>query len=175
VRLLSFLAVLAVLGGVAYAGREAISKTVRDIQDNLSGDYVHAQQMVTWNEIDGRGAAKSLDRGGVTSWSAKVPGNTGDQYLEADFEKPFRLVYMFIGGSASTNAEERLPTKMEIITAGGGSEQISLTSIELQDVAELQRFYIGADGVSKVRIRILKSTVPEDESVSVAEVQFWGW
>ncbi|MET1088456.1 MAG: hypothetical protein ABWY04_15270 [Arthrobacter sp.] len=177
-RLVSFLAVLGLLGGAAYAGREAITNTIRDVQDNLWGAEVHAQRMIASSEAPGRAAALTIDGNGMKSWSAAVPGNTADEYLEAEFEKPIRLLYMFISGGPSNNAEvfrtERRPTKMEIVTYGRENEQISLTGIELQDVSTAQRFYVSADEVSKIKIRILESTGPAEASVSVAEVQFWG-
>jgi hypothetical protein len=119
----------------------------------------------------------AIDRNTGNSWSAAVSGNTSDQFLEARFEKPFRLSYVFISGGASDAPEafarERWPIRMEIVAIRSDGETTT-GPIELKDVASEQGYYVGADQVTSVRLRILESKGPDDKAVAVAEVQFLG-
>lgn len=177
VRLVSFLGVLAILGGAGYAGRDALATALTRVQDEVLDGDIRAQDMTASSSAPARDPKLAIDGNPGKSWAAGVPGNTSDQYLEVWFERPFRLSYVFISAGASDAPEafarERWPVKIEV-TAIRPDGELAAGPFELQDVASKQNFYVGLDVVSSVRIKILESKGPNDQAVAVAEVQFLG-
>jgi hypothetical protein len=176
-RLVSFLAVLGVLGGAAYVGWESVRAAVARAQDELMDGNILAQDMTASSSAPSRDPKLTIDRNTGNSWAAAVPGNTSDQYLDAWFEKPFRLSYIFISGGASDApeafAKERWPIKIEVVVSRPDG-QSTAGPFELDDEASKQSFYVGLDVATSVRIKILESKGPEGAPVAVAEVQFLG-
>lgn len=180
-RSVSLLAVVGLFGGAAYLGREAIAAAVLRVQDELGDAEILAQRMTaTLPSAPGRGPDLAIDRTPDRSWASEGPGdasNAEPETLEATFESPFRLSYVVISGGASNVPEifkkERWPVKVEIIAARKDGEPTSRT-FELKDESAPQAFYVGADQVSLVKLRILESRGPAGARVSVAEVQFAG-
>jgi hypothetical protein len=177
VRLVSFLAVLGVLGGAAYVARGTIATAVARVQDEVLDGEKLAQDMTASSSAPTRQPKLAIDRNTGNSWAANVPGNTSDQYLEAWFEKPFRLSYLAITAGASDGpeafAKERWPVKIEV-TAVRPDGEATAGPFELNDVTTKQTFYVGLDVVSSIKIKILESKGPSDRAVAVAEVQFTG-
>jgi hypothetical protein len=177
VGLVSFLAVMGLLGGAAYLGREAINGAVALVQDNLLSADVRAQNASASSSAQDRLPELAIDTLEDRSWAAGVPGNTSDQYLDFSFEREFRLVHVFISGGASKDQnvfiKERRPRNVEI-TAVQPDGEVTVEKFELQDVTARQTLSFLADRVSAVRLMILDSTGPEDAPVAIAEVQFSG-
>jgi hypothetical protein len=177
-RSVSFLAVVGLFGGAAYLGQGAIAAAVVRVQDNLQSGPLHAQSITASSSAPDRGPDLAIDGTRDRSWAAAAPGTGNGETLEARFEKPWRLTYVFIRGGASEATEawnkERRPVRVEIITKRQDGEPTTLLPVDLQDVTGPQRFYVGADEVSTVTFKILESTGPPDARVSVAELQFFG-
>jgi hypothetical protein len=154
-----------------------IAAAVVRAQDELQDREVLAQGMTATSSAPDRGPELAIDHTSDRSWAAGAPGNVGAD-LTAAFEKPFRLTYVVISGGASNVRgefiKERRPASVEIIASSADGGQQTSRTVELQDVVSPQNFYIGADQVTAVTVRILASSGPEGEPVSVAEVQFAG-
>jgi hypothetical protein len=160
--------VLGVLGGAAYAGKDAIAGGVERVQDILFSGNERAIKATASSAAPDRGADLVIDTFSNRSWAAGVTGNTADQYLDITFEREIRLTYIFVTGGP---ASERRPRSVELIALQADGEH-PIKTLALMDVAERQAFYIGADRVSSVRFKILESSGPEEAPVSVAEIQF---
>ena len=177
VRLVSFLAVLGVLGGAAYAGRGAIDTAVAQVQDRFLSSDKRATSVTASSSQPDRLPDFAIDTFSNRSWAAGVAGNTSDQFLDFVFEREFRLTQIFITGGASDDSnvfiKDRRPLNVEV-TAVQADGQPKIENFELKDVKERQPFSIVADRVSAVRLRILDSTGPEEAPVAIAEVQFSG-
>jgi len=177
VRLVSFLAVLGVLGGAAYAGRATIDTAVAQVQDRFLSSDKRATSVTASSSQPDRLPDFAIDTFSNRSWAAGVAGNTSDQFLVFVFEREFRLTQIFITGGASDDSnvfiKDRRPLKVEV-TAVQADGQPKIENFELKDVKERQPFSIVADRVSAVRLRILDSTGPEEAPVAIAEVQFSG-
>lgn len=177
VRLVSFLAVLGVLGGAAYAGRSTIDTAVAQVQDRFLSSDKRATSVTASSSQPDRLPDFAIDTFSNRSWAAGVAGNTSDQFLDFVFEREFRLTQIFITGGASDDSnvfiKDRRPLKVEV-TAVQADGQPKIENFELKDVKERQPFSIVADRVSAVRLRILDSTGPEEAPVAIAEVQFSG-
>jgi hypothetical protein len=168
VRLVSILAVLGVLGGAAYAGRDAIAGGVERVQDVLfSGNEGDMKATASSSALD-RGAELAIDTFKNTSWAAGVTGNTADQYLDITFEREIRVTYIYVTGGPDT---ERRPRSVELVAfhADGGQ---TVRAFALMNVMARQDFYVGIDRVSSVRFKILDSSGPAEAPVAVAEIQF---
>ena len=168
VRLVSFLAVLGVLGGAAYAGKDAIAGGVERVQDILFSGDERAIKATASSSARDRGADLAIDTFKNTSWAAGVTGNTADQYLDITFEREIRLTYIYVTGVPDS---ERRPRSVEIIALEADGEH-PIKTFALMDVSARQDVYVGADRVSSVRFRILDSSGPEEAPVAVAEIQF---
>lgn len=177
VRLVSFLVFLGIIGGGSYLGREAIAGAFVRVEDELTDVTVLAQGMTASSSANERSPELAIDGTPDRSWSAKLPGPDPVEILTAHFEKPFRLSYVIISGGASNVPEvfskERWPVKVEITAVGMDERQTSVT-VDLADVGTPQGFYVGADMVSRVELKILASKGPPDMPVAVSEVQFSG-
>ena len=174
---MSFLAVLGLYGGAAYLGRDVIAAGVNRTQDEVIGFSEHrAEKIEATSQKDDRSPGLANDGFSNRSWASKAGEDLGAE-LTAAFDSPFRLSYVVISPGASNVRDvflkERRPLKMEITAVradGGEASRI----VGLQDNESRQSFYIGADEVSVVRIKILETTGPEGAPVSVAEIQFAG-
>lgn len=177
VRLVSFLAVLGVLGGAAYAGRDTIDTAVAQVQDRFLSSDKRATSVTASSSQPDRLPDFAIDTFSNRSWAAGVAGNTSDQFLDFVFEREFRLTQIFITGGASDDSnvfiKDRRPRNVEV-TAVQADGQPKIENFELKDVKERQAFSIAANRVSTVRLRILDSMGPEDAPVAIAEVQFSG-
>ncbi|MBA4101933.1 MAG: hypothetical protein C0488_06825 [Arthrobacter sp.] len=176
-RLVSFLAVLGVLSGAAYAGRGTIDTAVAQVQDRFLSSDKRATSVTASSSQPDRLPDFAIDTFSNRSWAAGVAGNTSDQFLDFVFEREFRLTQIFITAGASDDSnvfiKDRRPLKVEV-TAVQADGQPKIENFELKDVKERQPFSIVADRVSAVRLRILDSTGPEEAPVAIAEVQFSG-
>jgi ribosomal protein L40E len=177
-RSVSFLTVMGLFGGVAYLGRDVIAAAVARVQDELLEDReVFAQGMTATSRAPDRGPELAIDSYSNRSWAAGAPGHVSAD-LEAAFASPFRLTYVVISGGASDEQDvffkERRPASVEIIASRTDGGQQTSRTVKLQDVPGPQSFYVGADQVSAVTLKILSSNGPEEAPVSVAEVQFAG-
>ncbi|MCU1517887.1 MAG: hypothetical protein JWQ75_2608 [Pseudarthrobacter sp.] len=173
----SLLTVTGLFAGVAYAGRDVIARSVMRGVDEIREEAIPAQTKTSSTPAGGREADKAFD-GTVRSWASDGSFEPGADYLEAGFERPFRLTYVVItcvapSADRSTLTEQR-PTKVEIVATRGDGQGSSLTVV-IPDVSGSKSFYFGADGISTVRLNILETTGPAGASVSVADVQFAGW
>ncbi|MCU1566717.1 MAG: hypothetical protein JWQ56_1654 [Pseudarthrobacter sp.] len=168
VRLVSFLAVLGVLGGAAYAGKDGIAGGVERVQDILFSGNERAIKATASSSRPDRGAELAIDTFKITSWAAGVTGNTADQYLDITFEREIRLTYIYVTGGPDS---ERRPRSVEIIALQADGER-PIKTFALMDVPARQDFYVGADRVSSVRFKILESSGPAEAPVAVAEIQF---
>jgi hypothetical protein len=182
-KLVSFLAVLGLLGGAAYVGRDAIDAAVAQVQDRfLSSDKRAKSVTASSSQLD-RLPDFAIDTFSDRSWAAAVAGNTDDQFLDFVFEREFRLTQIVITGGASNDSnvfiKDRRPRNVEVIAGQADgqtpiAEFAPVAKFELKDITESQSFNIVADRVSAVRVRILDSTGPEEAPVAIAEVQFSG-
>lgn len=177
VRLVSLLAVIGLLGGAAYAGREAITAGLAQVQDKFFSADVRAKSITASSSQPDRPADFAIDTFSNRSWAAGVAGNTSDQFLDILFERPFRLAQIFVSGGASDDAnvfiKERRPRNVEVTAVQTDGQRIT-KGFELKDVKERQTFYMGVDQVSEVQLKILDSTGPDEAPVAIAEVQFSG-
>ena len=177
VRLVSFLAVLGVLGGAAYVGRGTIDIAAAQVQDRFLSSVKRATSVTASSSQPDRLPDFAIDTYSNRSWAAGVTGNTSDQFLDFVFEREFRLTQISINGGASDDSnvfiKDRRPRNVQV-TAIQADGQPKIENFELKDVKEGQPFSIVADRVSAVRLRILDSTGPEEAPVAIAEVQFSG-
>ncbi|WP_142031065.1 NADase-type glycan-binding domain-containing protein [Arthrobacter sp. SLBN-112] len=176
-RLVSFLAVLGILGGAAYAWRGTIDTAVAQVEDRFLSSDMRAKSITASSSQPDRLPDFAIDTFSDRSWAAGVAGNNGDQYLDFAFEREFRLTQIVISGGASKDSnvaiKERRPRNVEV-TAGQAEGQSTTERFQLKDKTESQTFNIAADRVTAVRLRILDSTGPEEAPVAIAEVQFLG-
>jgi ribosomal protein L40E len=173
----SLVTVMGLFAGAAYVGRDVIVAAVLRAVDEILEKPIPAQKMTASNFAPGRDPDRARDGSAVDSWASDGPGDARGAYLEASFDRSFRLTYVVIDGGASSVREdfdkERRPAKVEIIAFRNDGSQPTLT-VDLADVSASQYFYFGADGVTNVRLNILETKGPPGARVSVAEVRFAG-
>jgi ribosomal protein L40E len=173
----SLLTVMGLFAGVAYAGREVIVTAVLRAVDEILEKPVPPQKMTASNFAPGRDPDRARDGSAVDSWASDGPGDGPGAYLEASFDRSFRLTYVVIDGGASSVKQdfdkERRPAKVEIVAFRDDGSHPTLT-VDVADVSGSQNFYVGADGVKSVRLNILETKGPPGARVSVAEVRFAG-
>jgi hypothetical protein len=160
--------VLGVLGGAAYAGKDAIAGGVERVQDILFSENEGDMKATASSSALDRGADLAIDTFSDRSWAAAVRGNTADQYLDITFEREIRVTYIYVTGGPDT---ERRPKSVELVAfhADGGQ---TVRAFALMNVMARQDFYVGIDRVSSVRFKILDSSGPAEAPVAVAEIQF---
>lgn len=173
----SLVTVLGLFAGAAYVGRDVIVAAVLRAVDEILEKPIPVQNMTASNFAPGRDPDRARDGSAVYSWASDGPGDARGAYLEASFDRSFRLTYVVIDGGASSVREdfekERRPAKVEIIAFRNDGSHPTLT-VDLADVSSSQSFYVGADGVTNVRLNILETNGPPGARVSVAEVRFAG-
>lgn len=190
VGLLVMLVLLALVGVGLYLSRAAIASTVAQVGDRLSPTEDVKPDGVTGSpDLPEHGPGLVNDDITDTYWAASpapnpaVPPGPEAPAAEAPhllftFPEPFRLVHIQMIPGASdikeTSSQQGRPLTVQVmVTRQDGSETTRVW--QLAEKPGIQRFRVGVDDVETVRITILKSRPPLDESmVAVAEVEFRG-
>jgi hypothetical protein len=182
-RLVAFLAVLGLAGGVASANRDAISSAPQRILDEIINDHKEPAATEASATTDGRKATLATDGRHDTFWATNLISGERNNFLEVKFPREIRLVYVFITGQPSKPipaSGERQPSKVLISVHHKGAKdrfhQEIYPEIELPNDGKRHGFYVGADSVESVRLTIVepKYSATKTIMVSLAEVQFTG-
>jgi ribosomal protein L40E len=173
------LTVAGLLGGGAYAGRDVPAAAVQRVRDEFSDIEIPRDQikLLASSNLQGRDADFAKDGTTVRSWAAKL--EKPEPYLQAEFDRSFRLVYVFITGGLvepPQGQNDRMALKVRIsVTEKPDEPEPSyreVAQVEVGNGTGRQGFYVGAEGVKAVRITVLDPPSSQGYVVTVAEVQF---
>ncbi|MBT2551996.1 hypothetical protein [Arthrobacter sp. ISL-5] len=150
--------------------------------DELLDHHVRDLEMTAPDSIDGREPKLANDKFSNTSWAANLKDGERENYLEATFAGPTRLVYVFITGLSSEpppSREEQRPSKVLISVRHEGARkettyQDIFPVVEVVNDGKRHGFYVGADNVRDVKLTIMEPSSPAAKTVSIAGVQFSG-
>lgn len=163
------------VGGAAAAAQESVPR----VKDRFLSPYAVSPDAVSASS-SAKGFEPELASDGVDN-RAWAPQGTGEdavgQSWTAEFATPFRLTSLLVINGAATAprqfAETGRPTKIEVtaVTGRGTVEKV----IELGGQPGPQRFDLGIDGVTRVRvtIRAVNPGLKPDRPVAMAEIQFF--
>ncbi|KGN41303.1 zinc ribbon domain-containing protein [Knoellia aerolata] len=170
-RLLVLVVLAAVLYGLVRVGWPWVGGAVETVRDRVSGKEPHEPTLVVASSTArGRGATLARDGRLETSWAPAAPGDGIDEYLEATFDEPFRLVAVQIYNGSSRDRGKylltRRPSKVELSITNADGE-VEIREEDLRDDPRQQDIMIGADDVTAVRLTI-KSAVGEIPGTRVA-------
>ncbi len=175
----ALLAVSGLLGGGAYANGDSIGGAPQRVMDELLDGPVVPTGM---NDSDSSDASKpelANDKFSNTFWTTNLKEGERENYLEATFAGPTRLVYVFITGLKSEPPpprEEQRPSKVLISVrhegAKDGTPYQDFPVVEVADDGKRHGFYVGADNVRDVKLTIIEPNNRAAKAVSVAGVQF---
>lgn len=178
-RSIASVAVLGLLGGGAYANGNSIGGAPQRVMDELLDSPVVPTKMNASDSIDGSKPELANDKFSNTFWTTNLKEGERENYLEATFPGPTRLVYVFITGLRSEpppRREEQRPSKVLISVrhegAKDGTPYQDFPVVEVADDGKRHGFYVGADNVRDVKLTIIEPNNPAAKAVSVAGVQF---
>lgn len=169
------LVVLVILAGVIYGlVRVAwpwVGGPVEAVRDRVAGTEAYEPALlVASSTARGRDAALARDGKLETSWAPAAAGKGVDEYLEARFDEPFRLVAVQIyNGSSRDQATYLLtprPSKV-VLSITDADGKVETREETLRDDPRQQDIRIGANDVKAVRLTI-KSVVGKTPGSPVA-------
>lgn len=155
------------LGGAVDAVRDRISGTTRMEPTTLTAS----------SAAPGHEAARARDGDAETYWAPATRGDGKGEFIEATFERPFRLVAIQIFNGASRNDSKYLSTgrPAEVrftITRSNGS--VELREVTLRDDPRQQDYLMGINDVVIVKMTI-QSTFGSSPTkrVALGEIAFF--
>jgi ribosomal protein L40E len=167
----------AVLAVVAVVQRGPLRNAGDTVLDRVKGT-----QLVNPRSIEASGAAAGhpaeAARDGATNrfWAPAAAGNGRGEFVQANFDKPFRLVYVRVFNGAAAElapylAQARLHTVRVTVTRRTGKTIVK--QIQLKDQPGKQEFHIAASDVIGVRFTIESAYgAGAGKLVALAEVEF---
>lgn len=188
-RLVAGLAAVLLLGGGLYAGRDSVVGSVQRIRDEFFDGELKPTRMAASAFLRDQRPDLAKDGFVDTGWAATLPTGKERPYIEADFGKPVRLVYVFITTRAEKTSPaqkvELLPTKIGIFVRHGSADsksryqKVEPFPRDLTSSAKRHGLYVGVSNVQAVRITIEETQPPPgkpksavENSVTIAELQF---
>ncbi|MFG3340765.1 NADase-type glycan-binding domain-containing protein [Glycomyces sp. NPDC048151] len=110
-------------------------------------------------------------------WAPDLEGDGVDEWVQADFAEPVRLVYLIVSPGVARDQEAFLaqarPEEVELrmFTADGGAVTETVT---LADSAEPQTFELGVSDVTAVRLTVLGTYGHEPgKAVAIGELEYF--
>jgi hypothetical protein len=178
-RLLVLVAVLLALAGVAWWGRGYVVGGWEAVVDRVAGTHKVNPVSITASDAQpGHPGSAARDGKSNRYWSPRAPGEGRGSFLEARFERPFRLVHLLVTPGVSAEDEEAFlahgrPSRLRVVmTRDDGSTRVE--DLDLEDKAGLAAFNVATSGVVSVKVEVLRSYGPASAHTAIAEVEFRG-
>lgn len=183
IRSIVLILILGLVAGAVWVWRQEARSAAEGafdaVVDRVQGNTeFNPSAMVASSESPEHPAAAAHDGTTNLYWAPAAFGDGVGEYLEAQFEAPFRLTRVIIMPGASADKQEFLaqssPERITVTTTASDGTQQTFP-ITLADAAGLQDFSVPAEDVVAVRFTIDATyrATPETH-VALAEVEFRG-
>lgn len=178
-RLLVLAVVLGAIGGLAWVFRDPLQSALASVLDRVGEPApvtTSAARASSFREP--HPVELTIDGFGNTYWLSGVPGEAIGEFIEYDFDEPFRLVAVqMIPGAEDDDQAVFLgqgrPAEVRVTVTTADGETVDRTW-RLRDEPGDQEIFIGVDDTRTVRLVIAGANLPAPEaSVAVAEVAFF--
>jgi hypothetical protein len=178
-RRLVTLVVVVALGAAGYwLARPYVGGIVDMVKDRTAEQVpVSPTDVSASSSVRGHGAAKTRDGYTNTSWQPAAEGQASGEYLEYQFDEPFRLVtlLMFPGADdeqAQFLAEAR-PADIRVTVTTAEGDTVEKTW-KVSDQPGQQEFGVGVSDAVAVRLAIAAAFGADPgKRVAIAEVEFY--
>ena len=174
-----FAILVAVLAVAAYVQRGPLRNVADTVLDRVKGTQLVNPKAITASDA-APGHPAELARDGATNrfWA---PGKAGDgkgSFVQASFDKPFRLVYLRVfngsSGELAPYLTQARPHSVRVTVIRSSGKQ-TVKVIQLKDQPGKQEFHIAVSDASSVRLTIESAYgATAGRLVALAEVEFLG-
>lgn len=171
-------AVIVALGLAAFGLRGQIGGATDKVKDRVAKtSQIHAVSITASSSAPGHAAGLAVDGTTDRYWAPAAGGSGAGQYLDAKFDRPFRLLDVVIHPGASAVEEQFLkqarPHDVVVTTTDSHGASTS-HEFHLTDTPGPQTFHLAVSDVTRIRLTLRSAYAPaRTRHVAVAEVEFF--